>query len=385
MLEGMRPRAPRLRRPPAPFAACVLALFGACGALAVPLGWGPSRDAAAARLARFGPVDTITEGALRAHLRFIASDALQGRHALSPGFRVAAEYVAAHLASIDAVPAGDAGGFLQRVPLDLTGLVSDAPVEARGFSRAAEGAESLRGDSWNVIAVIPGRDPERAGEYVALGAHLDHLGQAPHRSLQDAIYNGADDDGSGVVALLAMAEAVARGPRPRRSLLFVWHTGEEQGGFGARYFLDHPTVPIDRIVAQLNLDMVGRSRASADRDPRNAALSRPGEIYLVGARRLGRELGDICERVSRELPGLTLNDRYDDPADSTRIYERSDHYEYARRGIPSAFFFSGLHAEYHETSDEIGAIDFVKLRAVTQTVLATAWALAEADAAGQAE
>ena len=260
--------------------------------------------------------------------------------------------------------------------------------------RMAVNVEVTREDTFNVVASIDGSDPAKALEYVALGAHLDHVGRlrssgasasqglgssgaaAPEGEEADVINNGADDDGSGVVALVEIAAAVARGPRPGRSLLFVWHTGEEAGGWGARYFTAFPPVPLDRIVAQLNLDMIGRSRRPGD--GRNTRLTGPDEVYLVGAHRLSRELGETIARVNRDYLNLTLNPAHDDPGDPERIYERSDHYEYAKHGIPVAFFFSGLHEDYHRPSDEVERIDFVKLQKIARTVLASAWALAEA-------
>jgi Zn-dependent M28 family amino/carboxypeptidase len=179
-----------------------------------------------------------------------------------------------------------------------------------------------------------------------------------------------------VVALVEIAAAMVRSPRPARSTIFVWHTGEESGGWGSKYFTAFPPVPLTRIVAQLNLDMVGRSRRPGDQV--NTRLTGPDEVYLVGARRLSRQLGDTIERVNREYLNLTINPAHDDPGDPERIYERSDHFEYAKRGIPVAFFFSGLHEDYHRPSDEVDRIDFVKLQKVARTVLAAAWAIAEA-------
>jgi hypothetical protein len=147
-----------------------------------------------------------------------------------------------------------------------------------------------RRSTQNVVAVLEGSDPVLRREYVALGAHYDHVGiGTPIEG--DGIYNGADDDGSGTVALLAMAEAASRGPRPRRSLLFVWHAGEEHGLWGSRYFTEFPTVPLKQIVAQLNMDMIGRSKRDGDTDPRNAELSGPNEIYVIGSRMLSAPSG----------------------------------------------------------------------------------------------
>jgi hypothetical protein len=481
----------------AAFAAC-LSVTAAAGA-PVP-----------ANVTRFGPTDVITIPGLERHLRFIASDQLEGRDALSPGFREAARYVSDTLGRLGASPAGDNGSFLQHVGIrgttidgaravvslegqtfrhgddylvlapgraearvafaasgwregqaaaatDLKGRVlvvkpspdlaeSERPQASGDANRArADGAvglvelasdrqverwERLRrhesrvtravdrlappdqpailagprlaaaleksesplfldlpstrtlDDTTNVVAIVPGSDPVLRHEYVALGAHLDHIGRqqpdghAPATAATDDINNGADDDGSGVVALLEMAEALMAGPRPRRSILFVWHTGEEEGSWGAQYFTAFPTVPIGSIVAQLNVDMIGRSRAAGDDNPLDAGLTGPDEVYIVGSRRLSRALGDVCDEVDRAFLGMTLNYHYDAPDDPEGIYERSDHYEYARKGIPVAFFFTGLHADYHRPSDEVSRIDFVKLQKVARTVLATAWTLA---------
>ena len=235
----------------------------------------------------------------------------------------------------------------------------------------------------NVVGIVEGHDSTLKDEYVALGAHLDHLGRVTGEKPPqggDDINNGADDDGSGVVALVTMAGAVAKGPRPKRSLLFVWHTGEEYGSWGAKYFVAFPPVPVDHIVAQLNVDMIGRARYPGDSNPGDGQLTGPTEVYLVGSRRLSRELGDTCVAVNDAYMHLKFNYKYDAPDDPEKIYTRSDHYEYAQKGIPVAFFFTGLHGDYHRPSDEVGRIDFSKLQRVARTVLATAWTLGNAPA-----
>ncbi len=232
----------------------------------------------------------------------------------------------------------------------------------------------------NVVAVLEGRDPKLKHEYVALGAHYDHLGIATTPDGDDdRIYNGADDDGSGTAALLAMADALATAsPRPRRSVLFVWHTGEEKGLWGSRYFTEHPTVPIDRIVAQLNIDMIGRGRP--DRQPASnepLALTDMDSVYVVGSRRISPALAATLERVNARYHRLRFDYSLDAPGDPGQIFERSDHYSYARRGIPVAFFFTGLHDDYHGLGDEIDEIDFPKLRRIVQTIYAATRALAD--------
>ena len=227
------------------------------------------------------------------------------------------------------------------------------------------------------MAAWDGSDAKLKHEYVALGAHYDHVGVGVAVA-GDSIYNGADDDGSGTVAVLAMAEAFARSPRAKRSLLFVWHTGEEQGLWGSKYFVEHPLFPLQRIVTQLNVDMIGRSRASGDTNPANEQLSGPDEIYVIGAKMMSTALGELSERVNQSFLKLAFNTKYDDPHDPNRFFFRSDHYHYARKGIPIIFYFNGVHEDYHKPSDHVDKIDFQKMEKVTRTIFATAWELANA-------
>ncbi len=228
----------------------------------------------------------------------------------------------------------------------------------------------------NVVAVFEGSDPVLKDEYVALGAHYDHVGiGAPVNG--DAIYNGADDDGSGTTALLAIAEALAKAPtRPKRSVLFVWHSGEEKGLWGSRYFTEHPTVPLDKIVTQINLDMIGRSKGVGDTNPRNRSLTGPNEIYVIGSKMMSSELGELVETVNKEYLNLTYNSLYDDLSDPNRFFFRSDHYNYARKGIPIVFFFDGEHEDYHRPGDSPDKIDYQKMEKVTRTVYMTLWEIA---------
>jgi hypothetical protein len=273
----------------------------------------------------------------------------------------------------------------------------------------------------NVVAVFPGSDPALRHEYVALGAHSDHEGVSSravdHDSLRvfnrmlrpegadqtaptptpeqaallragidslralrparsDSIYNGADDDGSGVVALLEVAEALAGGQAaPRRSILFVWHTAEEKGLLGAQHFGENATVARENIVAHFNMDMVGRG---AEGDVAGGGAS---YLQLVGSRRLSTELGDLVEEVNaRGGHGFTFDYTYDADGHPQNIYCRSDHYHYARWGIPSTFFTTGGHSEYHMVTDEPQYIDYDKLTAVSRLVMDVAVAVADRDA-----
>ena len=231
--------------------------------------------------------------------------------------------------------------------------------------------------SQNVVAVVEGSDPALKAEYVALGAHYDHSGTgAPVNN--DSIRNGADDDGTGTVALLAIAEALVQAPRrPKRSALFVWHMGEEMGLWGSQYFTTFPTVPIDKIVAQLNIDMIGRSRADGDTNPRNKDLSGPNELYVIGSKMMSTELGELSEAVNNAYLKLSFNYKYDDPKDPEQFFYRSDHIHYARKNIPIIFYFTGVHADYHQPGDEVSKIDFPKFEKVTRTIYATLWEIAE--------
>jgi Zn-dependent M28 family amino/carboxypeptidase len=228
----------------------------------------------------------------------------------------------------------------------------------------------------NVVAVWEGSDPVLKAEYVALGAHYDHVGTCPPVG-DDTICNGADDDGSGTTALLGMAEALAKAPtRPKRSVLFVWHCGEEKGLWGSRYFTEFPTVPLNQIVAQINIDMIGRSKKEGDTNPRNSELSGPDAVYVIGSTMMSTELGELVNAVNKSYLNLTFDTKYDDPKDPNRFFSRSDHYNYARKGIPIIFFFDGVHEDYHRPGDSADKIDYQKMEKVTRTVYMTLWEIA---------
>jgi len=234
----------------------------------------------------------------------------------------------------------------------------------------------------NVIGVIEGKDSKLKGEYVALGAHYDHVGAsgAGCRPVGgDSICNGADDDGSGTTALLAMAEAFSKGPRPRRSILFVWHTGEEKGLWGSEYFTRYPTVPLKQIVTQINIDMIGRSKQAGDTNPANKMLTGPDEIYVIGSRMMSTQLAELNEAVNRDYLGLKYNYHYDEPNDPERLFYRSDHFNYARKGVPIIFYFDGVHEDYHRPGDHADKIDYRKMQNITRTVFILASELANAD------
>jgi Zn-dependent M28 family amino/carboxypeptidase len=229
----------------------------------------------------------------------------------------------------------------------------------------------------NVVAVWEGSDPVLKAEYVALGAHYDHVGSGCPRAGTDTICNGADDDGSGTTALLGIAEALAKAPaRPKRSVLFVWHTGEEKGLWGSRYFVEFPTVPLNQIIAQVNIDMIGRSKKEGDTNRANSELTGPDAIYLIGSTMMSTELGELVNTVNKSYLNLTFDTKYDAPNDPQRFFYRSDHYHYARKGIPIIFFFDGVHEDYHGAGDTADKIDYQKMEKVTRTVYMTLWEIA---------
>ncbi|HEU5040084.1 MAG TPA: M28 family peptidase [Gemmatimonadales bacterium] len=308
-----------------------------------------------------------------------------------------------------------AGEALLGTPLD--GLTPGAPGRVvRGQVRFVDSPAPF--PVRNVVARLPGSDPKLRGELVAIGAHHDHEGIADlaeeHDSLRafnrvmrpegannspgkptaeqaaritreldslrrarparvDSVLNGADDDGSGTVAVLEIAELLARGPaRPRRSVLFVWHAAEELSLLGSDWFTREPTVPRDSIVAQLNIDMVGRGM------PDDLARGGPGYLQLIGSRRLSTELGDAVDRVNRDgKHGFQFDYSYDADGHPDNYYCRSDHAMYARYGIPVAFFSTGSHRDYHQLTDEAQYIDYDKLSRVTRFIAGVAMAVGD--------
>ncbi len=235
----------------------------------------------------------------------------------------------------------------------------------------------------NVVGIVEGSDPKLKDTYVLYGAHYDHTGYRegvvpqgrggqPAGAPDDRINNGADDDGSGTVAIMSIARAFALGPKPKRSLLFVWHAGEENGLLGSRYNADYPVVPIEKMVAQLNMDMVGRNR---DNKPEES-----NTVYVVGSDRISTELHNVNEEANASLPKpLTLDYEMNDPADTQSIYTRSDHYSYAAKGIPIVFYFTGLHPDYHRPSDTVDKIVFDKVARVARLAYETGRRVANLD------
>lgn len=222
----------------------------------------------------------------------------------------------------------------------------------------------------NVLGYLRGSDPQLADEVLVVSAHYDHIGKRG-----DAVFNGADDNGSGSSTVLEIAQAFTEareaGLGPRRSVLFLWVSGEEKGLLGSAYYANHPIFPLAATVADINVDMVGRI------DP--AHEGNPHYIYVIGSDRLSSELHDINEAVNRDFTQLELDYTYNAKDDPNNFYERSDHYNFAERGIPSVFFFNGTHADYHRDTDTIEKINFEKMARIGQLIFYNAWQLANQD------
>ncbi len=230
----------------------------------------------------------------------------------------------------------------------------------------------------NVVGILEGSDPILKNEYVAIGAHYDHVGMNPFAPGPDKIWNGADDDGSGTVSVLSIAEAFAKGKeRPKRSILFIWHAGEEKGLWGSEYFTNNPTVPITSVITELNIDMIGRYQNPGDENhPQNKRLPKPHEIFTIGSKMMSSELGEISDSVNKAYLNLNYNLEYDGPTHPDQFFYRSDHFNYARKGVPIIFYMDGDHADYHQPSDSIEKINFEQMEKVARTIMATGWTLA---------
>lgn len=222
--------------------------------------------------------------------------------------------------------------------------------------------------SENVIAFIEGTDLK--DEVIVITAHYDHIGKNG-----DEIFNGADDDGSGTVALLELAEAFQKakmeGKGSRRSILIMPVSGEEKGLLGSEFYSQYPLLPLANTVANLNIDMIGRMDENYK--------GNPDYIYIIGSDILSQDLHDISESANKTYTDITLDYRYNDLNDPNRFYYRSDHYNFAKHNIPCIFYFNGVHEDYHESSDTVEKIHFEKMEKITRLIFFTAWELANRD------
>ncbi|HEY8469972.1 MAG TPA: M20/M25/M40 family metallo-hydrolase, partial [Longimicrobiales bacterium] len=316
-------------------------------------GAGSNPQAEAQIAARAGVLEaaaaTITAEEMRSRIAYLASDELGGRATPSPGLELAARYLARAFEAAGLEPIAGGEGFIHRYPLGV--LVRD--TAAGGGAATPPALREVEVRAPNVVALLRGSDPVLRETYVVFSAHMDHVGIGVPDASGDSIYNGADDDASGTSALVEVAEAFAALPeRPARSLIFLAVSGEEKGLLGSRHFVDHPPVPIRSIVANINLDMIGRNS--------------PDSIAAVGLDY--SSLGPLAQEVARahaEELGLTVAP---DLWPEERLFFRSDHFNFAAKEIPAIFFFAGLHEDYHRPSDEVERLDADKAARVTRLV-----------------
>jgi len=292
--------------------------------------------------------DTIEEEDLRQLLYVYASDYFQGRETGTLGQKRAVSFLKEFYQNREIAAAEGTEDYFQPMNLNIKG--KDIATE-------------------NVVAIIPGS--EKPEEYLVISSHLDHIGMHDGQ-----INNGADDDGSGSVALLEIAEAfqkaVAEGNGPKRSIIFLHVSGEEKGLLGSKYYTNNPLYPLTQTIANLNVDMIGRT------DPKRTEGKR-NYVYLIGSDRLSTELHQISEAANAATLNAELDYTYNAPDDPNRFYFRSDHYNFAKNNIPVIFYFNGTHADYHRPSDTVDKIEFDLLKERTQLIFYTAWELANRD------
>lgn len=286
----------------------------------------------------------IDEKDLKTILYTLASDEYEGRRTGEKGQKMAAEYLVNYYKNLGISPADSS--YLQKIPVEYF----------KGRSNNS---------SENVVAYIKGS--EKPDEFVIISAHYDHIG------IKDGkINNGADDDGSGTTGVLEIAKAFKKagdaGNGPKRSVVFLHVTGEEEGLFGSRYYTEHPIFPLENTVADLNIDMIGRY------DEKHA--KNPEFVYLIGSDKLSTELHELSETVNKKYTRLDLDYTYNDENDPNRFYYRSDHYNFAKNNIPIIFYFNGVHEDYHKPTDTPDKIRFDLLKKRAQLVFYTAWEIA---------
>jgi len=294
-------------------------------------------------------ISTITAADLKMHLQIVASDAMEGRETGSAGQKKAGNYLINHYkAEGISFPKG-ATEYYQRIPASFLNAIRNDNLP----------------DSENIWAFIEGS--EKPEEVVVISAHYDHIGVK-----NGDVYNGADDDGSGTVALLEIAQAFEtakkEGNGPKRSILFLHMTGEEHGLLGSSYYSQNPLFPLSKTIANVNIDMIGRH----DEFHNNSS----NYVYVIGSDYLSTDLYTICEAANTNYTKLLLDYKYNDRTDPNRFYYRSDHYNFAKNGIPSVFLFTGVHADYHKATDEVDKIEFDALAKRTQLAFAIVWELA---------
>ena len=292
-------------------------------------------------------LNTIKIDELKSHVEEVSSDKYNGRKTGEEGHNQVCDYIRNYYKAQDISAPESFPNYYQKVPKEAL----------------PEGINN----SQNIIAYIEGsKFPD---EYLYISAHSDHEGV-----INGQIYNGADDNGSGTAAVLEMAEAFSQavkdGHRPKRSIVFLHVTAEEVGLHGSRYYTENPIFPLDNAVATLNIDMIGRV------DDRH--IDNENYIYLIGSDKMSTELHFVAQKANAEFTNLNLDYKYNDDRDPNRYYYRSDHYNFAQKGVPVIFFFNGEHADYTKPTDTAEKINYPLLQKRTKLIFATAWYLANA-------
>ncbi len=281
-------------------------------------------------------VDAVLTARVHADMNFLAADEMRGRGSATRDEHVAALYCASIFEGLGLKPAGDAGSYIQHVPVDM------AKMSDRGKQRMAKYEDVPRTETWNAVAILPGSDAKLKDEVILLTAHLDHLGVLKVPVKGDVINNGADDDASGTTAVLNLARTLAVGKPLKRTVVFALFGSEELGGYGNRGFLQHPPVPVAQIVANLEFEMIGRPDAAVPE----------GTLWLTGFDR--SNLGPELAKHGAHL--------VNDPHPKENFFRRSDNYALAQQGIIAHTVSSfGLHTDYHQVSDELKTIDFTHM------------------------
>lgn len=294
-------------------------------------------------------MNTIAAADLKTHLYIVASDEMEGRETGSVGQKKAGEYITRQYKANNVPFPKGATDYYQRIPASFLNAIRNDNLP----------------DSENIWAFIEGS--EKPNEIIVISAHYDHIGIK-----NGEIYNGADDNGSGTVALLEIAQAFSiakkEGNGPKRSILFLHITGEEHGLHGSRFYSENPLFPLANTITDINIDMIGR-HDEFHTDSSNY-------VYLIGSDYLSTDLYNICEDANKNYVYLNIDYKFNDRADPNRFYYRSDHYNFAKNGIPSVFLFNGVHADYHKATDEVDKIEFDALAKRAQLAFTIAWELA---------
>lgn len=292
--------------------------------------------------------NSITAADLKKHLYVYAGDAMEGRMTGSKGQKLAAEYLRNFYMDEGIASPIEKNNYYQNIPASF--------FEGKKDPKSTE----------NVVAFIKGS--EKPEEVIVISAHLDHVGL----DSKGNVFNGADDDGSGTVSILEIAQAfqqaVKDGNGPKRSILFLHVTGEEIGLYGSRYYTENPLFPLENTVCNLNIDMIGR----IDPDKKD----NPNYIYLIGSNKMSQELQDVSTKVNEKYTQIELDYKYDDPKDPNRFYYRSDHYNFAKNNIPIIFYFNGVHEDYHKITDTPDKIEYDLMAKRAQLIFYTAWEVA---------